>query len=81
MSESQPWSVYLLAGLAAVGGFLFGYDTGVISGAMAVILEEDRGLLSGLTGEEQDLWHQLIVSITIGTVVNIGSLYLSSAKN
>ena len=41
--DKQPVAVFLLAALAAVGGFLFGYDTGVISGAMAVILEEDNG--------------------------------------
>ena len=66
MSPRQPGSVYLLAGLAAVGGFLFGYDTGVVSGAMAVILEEEDGLLSGLEGVQRDTWHQLIVAITIG---------------
>ena len=66
MSESQPGSVYLLAALAAVGGFLFGYDTGVVSGAMAVILEEEDGLLSGLQGVQRDTWHQLIVASTIG---------------
>ena len=42
-SEKQPMAVFLLAALAAVGGFLFGYDTGVISGAMAVILEDQNG--------------------------------------
>ena len=66
MSESQPGSVYLLAALAAVGGFLFGYDTGVVSGAMAVILEEEDGLLSGLQGVQRDTWHQLIVASAIG---------------
>ena len=66
MTVAQPASVYLLAGLAALGGFLFGYDTGVVSGAMAVILEEEDGLLSDLQGVQRDFWHQLIVAITIG---------------
>ena len=66
MAERQPGSVYLLAGLAAVGGFLFGYDTGVVSGAMAVILEEEDGLLSDMQGVQRDTWHQLIVASTIG---------------
>ena len=49
--------VYLLTFMSAIGGFLFGYDTGVVSGAM--ILLKDEFYLSSL-GQE------LVVSITIG---------------
>eukprot|EP00092_Neocalanus_flemingeri_P039778 GFUD01043318.1.p1 GENE.GFUD01043318.1~~GFUD01043318.1.p1 ORF type:complete len:517 (+),score=77.81 GFUD01043318.1:119-1669(+) len=33
---------------------------------MAVILEEKDGILSDVAGVDRDLWHQLIVAITIG---------------
>lgn len=49
--------VYLLTVVAAIGGFLFGYDTGVVSGAM-IILKEKFALDNG--------WQELIVSITVG---------------
>ncbi|WP_250447230.1 sugar porter family MFS transporter [Actinotalea sp. C106] len=39
----------LLAGVAALGGFLFGFDTAVINGAVTAI-REDFGMGSGLTG-------------------------------
>ena len=35
--RSSPRSLYLLTILSAVGGFLFGYDTGVVSGAMILV--------------------------------------------
>ena len=55
--------VYFLTAFAAIGGFLFGYDTGVISGAMILIKEEFR-----LT----PFWQELVVSVTIGTAI-VGS--------
>ncbi|CAG5118305.1 unnamed protein product [Candidula unifasciata] len=55
-SESTVY-VWTLAFFAAIGGFLFGYDTGVVSGAM-LLIKKEFGLSS--------LWQELIVSITIG---------------
>ncbi|XP_064633459.1 proton myo-inositol cotransporter-like isoform X2 [Lineus longissimus] len=55
--QSPPGFIYVLAFFASIGGFLFGYDTGVISGAM-IFLKQEFNLDS--------LWQELIVSVTIG---------------
>ena len=54
--ESLPRRLRLLTFLSAIGGFLFGYDTGVISGAMLLIREE-----LSLSSR----WQELIVSATV----------------
>lgn len=56
-SPSTPKFVYVLTFFSALGGFLFGYDTGVISGAM-ILLREEFVLNS--------LWQEIVVSVTIG---------------
>lgn len=48
--------LYVLSFFAAIGGFLFGYDTGVVSGAM-LLLKKQFQLTS--------LWEEIIVSATI----------------
>jgi MFS transporter, SP family, solute carrier family 2 (myo-inositol transporter), member 13 len=48
--------IYLVSILAAIGGILFGYDTGIVSGAMIFIRDEF---------ELNSLWQELIVSATI----------------
>ena len=47
-----------LTGLSALGGFLFGYDTGVISGAVLMIEDDPTITLD-------TFWTELIVSMTV----------------
>ena len=49
--------VYALTFMSAIGGFLFGYDTGIVSGAM-ILLKHSFKL--------SPLWQEIVVSITIG---------------
>lgn len=57
--------VYILTFFAAVGGFLFGYDTGVVSGAL-ILLKKHFQLTFFM--------EELVVSITIAGAI-IGALY------
>ena len=54
-------SVMLLTFLSAIGGFLFGYDTGVVSGAM-LLIEEDPRI------ETDTIWKEIIVSATVRVI-------------
>lgn len=69
ISESTPFlsnrghstcAMYNLAFFAALGGFLFGYDTGVISGALLPLKR-----LFNLN----EFWRELIVSATVGAAI------------
>ncbi|XP_035383669.1 proton myo-inositol cotransporter isoform X2 [Electrophorus electricus] len=51
--EDTPAFVHVLAVFSALGGFLFGYDTGVMSGAM-LLLKREKNLTV--------LWQELLVS-------------------
>ncbi|KAJ1161399.1 hypothetical protein NDU88_001885 [Pleurodeles waltl] len=55
--DEAPAFVYVLSVFSALGGFLFGYDTGVVSGAM-LLLRRQLGLSA--------LWQELLVSGTVG---------------
>ncbi|XP_065812981.1 proton myo-inositol cotransporter isoform X3 [Labrus bergylta] len=56
-SSSTPAFMYVLAFFSALGGFLFGYDTGVVSGAM-LLLKKEMNLTT--------LWQEVLVSSTVG---------------
>ncbi|XP_011606020.1 proton myo-inositol cotransporter isoform X1 [Takifugu rubripes] len=65
-----PSFVYVLAFFSALGGFLFGYDTGVVSGAM-LPLKKEMNL--------NKLWQELLVSSTVGAaaVSSLGGGFLN----
>lgn len=54
--DVTPGFVYVLAAFSALGGFLFGYDTGVISGAM-LLLKRELALSA--------LWQEVLISSTV----------------
>ncbi|CAG5116892.1 unnamed protein product [Candidula unifasciata] len=56
--EKNPCIIYFLTISATLGGLLFGYDTGIISGAI-ILINDEFGLTSGM--------HQLIVASTVGS--------------
>ncbi|KAG9509767.1 Proton myo-inositol cotransporter, partial [Fragariocoptes setiger] len=51
-----PSLIYLMSLLSAMGGFLFGYDTGIVSGAMVFVRKYF---------ELNSVWQEVIVSITV----------------
>lgn len=64
-SVSGKWFVYAVACVAALGGLLFGYDIGIISGAI-LFIEKDFPLTPFLTGV-------VVSSILLGAVAGAGA--------
>src|SRR5262252_407475 len=68
LSNAQPRTatfVYVAAVFAALGGLLFGYDTGVISGAL-IFIKREFGLT---TGAEEIVVSGVLLGATIGAIV------------
>lgn len=60
LKKKSKFFIFTLTTLSTLGGFLFGYDTGVVSGAMLLINKEFG---------TSPIWHELIVSSTIGAAL------------
>lgn len=56
-NEKSSGYIYLMTCFATVGGLLFGYDTGIVSGSL---------LLIGDNWSLSTIWREAIVSATIG---------------
>ncbi|KAK3914261.1 Proton myo-inositol cotransporter [Frankliniella fusca] len=60
LKRRSKFYVFTLTILSTLGGFLFGYDTGVVSGAM-LLINKDFDI--------SPVWHELIVSSTIAAAL------------
>jgi sugar porter (SP) family MFS transporter len=63
--EGNPF-LFVLATIAAIGGFLFGYDTGVISGALLFI----KGDLHASSLDQEAIVGALLVGAVVGAIVS-----------
>ncbi|VDK68405.1 unnamed protein product [Anisakis simplex] len=75
--EGKPrigFFVYMLCFMAVIGGFLFGYDTAVVS-AVLLYIPEAPGLKP-----MNNQWKQLIVSITPGMAA-LGALFAAPSSD
>jgi H+/Cl- antiporter ClcA len=70
-AESIRRNVVLASGVTALGGLLFGYDTGVVSGAL-LFLKNDFG---GLSSFEQELVGAMGVFLLFGSLTLVALLY------
>jgi SP family myo-inositol transporter-like MFS transporter 13 len=64
-STSKPF-LYSLTALACIGGFLFGYDTGVISGALLLLSKPEQFDLSD--GKQEMVVASTVVTAIVGAV-------------
>ena len=71
MPSRANFQIYATAGFAAIGGFLFGYDLGVISGVITM-----PNFLRAFGGEDSFIRGSLTSSVA-GSIVAVMSIGLS----